>query len=311
MRCRPCTHKHAGCVLTGCCTAPCNPSFMNGIATQIWEKQVIKLAGTCRGTSPQIRGSWALNFPIVIATTTLCFWLPTLLRRVLPHRIAKSMPATLCVIVLVTLFSIYFDDCVACEDCDYCVEKTQLGATITSFGKADRSSHDSRDRVRLLRLQSVDSSGFAGYFSGDLSDLVSRQFPTSSDFEVDGLMPAAFMYALQLAVLCYLDTLLTSLVIDKMNGEATNKEKELGAQGLANFAVSAFGGLPGAQATIRSVLILKEGGTMRLAGMVTGFFVIIEMVIFQHMVKLIPQAVFTGILLKIGYDVFDFTPFTM
>ena len=72
-----------------------------------------------------------------------------------------------------------------------------------------------------------------------------------------------------------------------------------------------FGGLPGAQATIRSVLIIKEGGTMRLAGMITGVFVILEMLVFQQAVKLIPQAVFSGILFKIGYDVFDFEPFSI
>jgi hypothetical protein len=73
--------------------------------------------------------------------------------------------------------------------------------------------------------------------------------------------------------------------------------------------VAAFGGLPGAQATIRSVLILKEGGTMRLAGTAAGVFVMIEMLIFQNFVKLIPQAVFCGVLVKVGYDVFDFEPF--
>ena len=96
------------------------------------------------------------------------------------------------------------------------------------------------------------------------------------DLTTEGLLPKAVGYALQLAVLCYLDTLLTSLVVDKMvqerdsSEETTNKAKELSAQGLANGVVAIFGGLPGAQATIRSVLILKEGGTMRLAGIAAG-----------------------------------------
>ena len=107
------------------------------------------------------------------------------------------------------------------------------------------------------------------------------------------------MFSLQLAMLCYLDTLLTSLVVDKLNGEQTAKNKELAAQGLANGAVTLFGGLPGAQATIRSVLILKEGATMRLAGISAGIFVIIEMLLLQKLVKLIPQAVFCGILFKV------------
>ena len=48
---------------------------------------------------------------------------------------------------------------------------------------------------------------------------------------------------------------------------------------------------------------------MRLAGTAAGVFVMVEMLIFQNFVKLIPQAVFTGVLFKVGYDVFDFEPF--
>lgn len=40
---------------------------------------------------------------------------------------------------------------------------------------------------------------------------------------------------------------------------------------------------------------------MRLAGAAAGVFVMVEMLIFQSFVKLIPQAVFTGVLLKVGY----------
>ena len=68
------------------------------------------------------------------------------------------------------------------------------------------------------------------------------------------------------------------------------------------------GGIPGAQATIRSVLILKEGATWRLAGAAVGVFVLIEMLIFQDYISTIPVAVFTGILIKVGYEVFDWEP---
>ena len=114
--------------------------------------------------------------------------------------------------------------------------------------------------------------------------------------------------ALQLALLCYLDTLLTSLVIDKMSGEATRQDKELCAQGVANAAVAMVGGIPGAQATIRSVLMLKEKATLRLAGVMVGVFVLIELILFQNLITLIPKAVFVGVLLKVGWDVFDSKP---
>ena len=119
---------------------------------------------------------------------------------------------------------------------------------------------------------------------------------------------AALPFALQLALLCYLDTLLTSLVVDGISGESTQQNKELVAQGIANGVVSLFGGVPGAQATIRSVLMLKENATLRIAGISVGLFVLIELLAFQNLLQYIPSAVFIGILIKVGFDVFDFEP---
>jgi SulP family sulfate permease len=118
-------------------------------------------------------------------------------------------------------------------------------------------------------------------------------------------------FALQLAFLAYLDTLLTSLVVDKMSNETTKQSKELVAQGLANGVVALIGGIPGAQATIRSVLILKENATLRLAGVMVGVFVFLEIALFKEYINFIPQAVFAGVLFKVGYDVFDFIPWRL
>jgi len=135
--------------------------------------------------------------------------------------------------------------------------------------------------------------------------IVKSQWPTNWSSAV---LLAAIPFAVQLAILAYLDTLLTSLVIDKMTKEKTKQNKELIAQGVANGVVGFLGGIPGAQATIRSVLIVKEKADSRLAGILVGVFALIEMIIFQDSINLIPQAVFSGILFKVGYDVFDWKP---
>lgn len=135
--------------------------------------------------------------------------------------------------------------------------------------------------------------------------IIKSQLP--SDWSV-AIILTAFPFALQLALLCYLDTLLTSLVVDKMTNEKTLQNKELMAQGVANSLTALFGGIPGAQATIRSVLMIKENATLRLAGIFVGLFAIVEMLIFQDLISLIPNAVFAGVLIKVGYDVFDFHP---
>jgi SulP family sulfate permease len=140
---------------------------------------------------------------------------------------------------------------------------------------------------------------------GDFISLVENNWPTDWSWQIIIL---ALPFSLQLAILAYLDTLMTSLVVDKMNGEKTKPNKELMAQGLASVAVAAVGGIPGAQATIRSVLIVKEKATLRFAGVLVGVFALAEMILFQDAINLIPQAVFAGILIKVGYDVFDWLP---
>merc|ERR1712233_303387 len=89
----------------------------------------------------------------------------------------------------------------------------------------------------------------------------------------------------------------------------TNKNLELIGQALGNTACAFFGGIPGAQATIRSVLILNEGAVTRMAGICAGLLTIIEIAALQRLVSLIPQCVLTGVLFKVGYDCFDWEPF--
>ncbi|PIR52196.1 hypothetical protein COU77_01605 [Candidatus Peregrinibacteria bacterium CG10_big_fil_rev_8_21_14_0_10_49_16] len=139
----------------------------------------------------------------------------------------------------------------------------------------------------------------------DITNIFQSQWPTHWSLSI---LLTTLPFAVQLAVLGYLDTLLTSLVIDKMRKEKTKQNKELIAQGLSAAAMGAIGGIPGAQATIRSVLIIKEHATLRIAGILVGVFALIEMILLQDAINLIPQAVFSGILLKVGYDVFDWTP---
>jgi SulP family sulfate permease len=158
-----------------------------------------------------------------------------------------------------------------------------------------------------LPIEHVNLSSSFGSLA-DFGNMMKSQIPTDWSFDILSL---AAPFALQLAFLAYLDTLLTSLVVDKMANEKTLQNKELVAQGVANGFVAFIGGIPGAQATIRSVLILKENATMRLAGVMVGIFVFLEIALFKEYINFIPQAVFAGVLFKVGYDVFDFIPFRL
>jgi sulfate permease, SulP family len=138
----------------------------------------------------------------------------------------------------------------------------------------------------------------------EYGEMLSRFFPGLEILQKEYIL-IALPLALQLMLLGYLDSLLTSLVIDRIVGEQTKENKELVAQGIANGISGLLQGIPGAQATIRSVLLIKEQAQTRLAGVLIGVFVLIWILFFKNMISLIPTAVFTGVLFKAGWDVLD------
>lgn len=155
-----------------------------------------------------------------------------------------------------------------------------------------------------LNVEHVSLGNTVGSFN-EFSDLLIAYFPSNKDLYTFKIMKLAIPYALQLTLLAYLDSLLTSLVVDKINNEKTKKNKELIAQGIANGVTAIFQGIPGAQATIRSVLLLKEGAQTRLAGVMVGVFALLGFLVFSQYMVMITSAVFVGVLFKAGLDVID------
>lgn len=139
---------------------------------------------------------------------------------------------------------------------------------------------------------------------GEFGNLIASYFPGPEILKQEYIL-RALPLALQLTLLAYLDSLLTSLVIDRMVREKTKRNKELVAQGIANGVSGLLQGIPGAQATIRSVLLIKENAQTRLAGVLIGVFVLIWILFFKNLISLIPAAVFAGVLFKAGWDVFE------
>jgi SulP family sulfate permease len=138
---------------------------------------------------------------------------------------------------------------------------------------------------------------------GDFKNMIVAYFP--NEILQWKYIVMALPLSLQLALLAYLDSLLTALIVDRMTKTKSNLNKELMAQGLANGAVGIFQGIPGAQATIRSVLLIKEGAQTRLAGVLVGVFALLGILVFKNYLTLVPTAVFIGVLFKAGLDVCD------
>jgi len=126
-----------------------------------------------------------------------------------------------------------------------------------------------------------------------------------SQFDLGSISPYIFT-ALTLALLGSIDSLLTSVVADNMTKTKHNPNKELVGQGIGNSIAGLFGGIPGAGATIRTVVNINAGGRTRLSGMMAGLLLLAILMAIGPIASMIPAAVLAGILITVGIGVMDY-----
>ena len=126
-----------------------------------------------------------------------------------------------------------------------------------------------------------------------------------TNFSLASITPYIFT-ALTLALLGAIDSLLTSVVADNMTKTKHKPNKELIGQGIGNSIASVFGGIPGAGATIRTVVNINSGGKTKLSGMVAGLMLLLILLGLGHVASKIPAAVLAGILVTVGIGVMDY-----
>ena len=111
--------------------------------------------------------------------------------------------------------------------------------------------------------------------------------------------------AIILALLGAIDSLLTSLVADNMTRTRHKSNRELVGQGIGNSIAGLFGAIPGAGATMRTVVNIRAGGETRISGMLHSVLLVVVVLIAAPLASQIPHAVLAGILVKVGYDIID------
>ena len=124
-------------------------------------------------------------------------------------------------------------------------------------------------------------------------------------FSLSSITPYIFT-ALTLALLGAIDSLLTSVVADNMTKTKHKPNKELIGQGIGNSIAALFGGIPGAGATIRTVVNINAGGKTKLSGMIAGIMLLLIMLGLGPIASKIPAGVLAGILITVGIGVMDY-----
>ena len=124
-------------------------------------------------------------------------------------------------------------------------------------------------------------------------------------FDFNLVSPYIFT-ALTIAMLGAIDSLLTSVVADNMTKTKHNPNKELFGQGIGNAMAAFFGGLPGAGATIRTVVNINSGGRTKISGMTAAVLLLVIILALAPVASKIPAAVLAGILFTVGVGVMDY-----
>lgn len=118
-------------------------------------------------------------------------------------------------------------------------------------------------------------------------------------------LPSILQPALILALLGSIDSLLTSLVADSITRTRHNSNRELIGQGIGNMVSGLIGGLPGAGATMRTVVNVRAGGRSPVSGAFHAAVLLALVLGLGPVAAVIPHAALAGILMKVGWDIID------
>jgi SulP family sulfate permease len=134
--------------------------------------------------------------------------------------------------------------------------------------------------------------------------------------EVDGILnisPSLYTSiltaAITLAALGSIDSLLTSVVADNITKTKHKSNQELVGQGIGNTVAGLFAGIPGAGATMRTLVNIRSGGRNRISGIIHSLTLLVVLLGAGKYAALIPKSVLAGILITVGIGILDYKGF--
>ncbi|OOF18855.1 sodium-independent anion transporter [Salinivibrio sp. MA427] len=113
--------------------------------------------------------------------------------------------------------------------------------------------------------------------------------------------------ALVLGTLGCIDTLLTAVIADSLTRQEHNSDRELRGQGVANMIAGLFGALPGAGATMGTVVNVQVGARSPLSGIFRAAILAAVVLVAGAFTAPIPMAVLAGIALYVGFNILDWS----
>ncbi|MAU60817.1 MAG: sodium-independent anion transporter [Parvibaculum sp.] len=130
-------------------------------------------------------------------------------------------------------------------------------------------------------------------------------FPDVSMERIVALFPSAFT----IAFLAGVESLLSAMVADSMTGRRHRSNCELVAQGVANCASAAVGGLPATGAIARTATNIRAGARGPVAGMLHAIFLLGFMAVAWPVTAYIPLASLAAVLLVVAWNMSEIDKF--
>ncbi|MFG2223334.1 SulP family inorganic anion transporter [Streptomyces sp. NPDC048644] len=112
-------------------------------------------------------------------------------------------------------------------------------------------------------------------------------------------------YALAMAVVGLMETLMTARLVDDLTDTRSNKTRESIGQGIANIVTGFFGGMGGCAMIGQTMINVKNGARTRLSTFLAGFFLLILCIVLGPVVSEIPMAALVAVMVLVSFGTFD------
>ncbi|GGW64355.1 SulP family inorganic anion transporter [Alishewanella tabrizica] len=114
-----------------------------------------------------------------------------------------------------------------------------------------------------------------------------------------------FPYALALAIVGILESLMTATIVDDLTDTSSDKNRECVGQGVANIGSGLIGGMAGCAMIGQSIINVKSGGRTRLSTLVAGILLLIFVVFLDKWVGMIPMAALVAVMIMVSVGTFS------
>ncbi|WP_269302157.1 SulP family inorganic anion transporter [Aeromicrobium sp. HA] len=113
-------------------------------------------------------------------------------------------------------------------------------------------------------------------------------------------------YALAMALVGLMESLLTAKLVDDITDTHSNKTRESWAQGVANVVTGLFGGMGGCAVVGQTMVNVKvSGARTRLSTFLAGVFLLVLVVGLGDVVATIPMAALVAVMIMVSVAAFD------